>query len=175
MLSNLVDAVPCLLAAVVAGAALGWEREAQDKPAGLRTHTMVSLGCALLTVVALRFMHDARMEYNQVVDPFRVLQGIVGGIGFLGAGAIIQSSGSVSGLTTASNIWLSAAAGITCGMGYFELAAFAVILGLGILLGFVHLERVVNSRHAAEARARRLKRKSAGNVDPPTAGRSEPE
>lgn len=142
--SQLTDIFPALAAAVAAGAVLGWEREAQDKPAGLRTHAMVSLGCALMTVVSLQYMRDVQQEFGQILDPFRVLQGIIGGVGFLGAGAIIHSSGNVRGLTTASNIWLSAAAGISCGLGYFLLTALAVVLGLIVLQGFVHLERIAN-------------------------------
>jgi putative Mg2+ transporter-C (MgtC) family protein len=127
-------------AATLAGAALGWERESRSKPAGLRTHMLVSLGSALFLLASLRFMHDVERDHDVVLDPFRVLQGIVGGVGFLGAGAIIQSSRDVRGLTTASSIWLASGAGIACAFGYYVLAVVAVALGLVILAVIGRLE-----------------------------------
>lgn len=121
--------------AAVGGAMLGWERESRNKPAGLRTHMMASLGSALFMVVAVDFTNEYRGgEGDAGLDPLRVMQGVVGGIGFLGAGAIIQSRKGVRGLTTATSIWLSSAIGVTCGMGYYAVAAVAVGLGLAILL-----------------------------------------
>lgn len=127
-----------LALATVGGAMLGWERESRNKPAGLRTHMMASLGSALFMVVAIDYTGAASTsggEHDEIrLDPLRVLQGIVGGIGFLGAGAIIQSRERVRGLTTATSIWLSAAIGVTCGLGLYGIAAVAVCFGLAILL-----------------------------------------
>lgn len=128
--------------ATFVGTILGWEREAQNKPAGLRTHMMVSLGSAVFVIIGLQIMQtplkaDAHVQF----DPLRVVQGIIGGVGFLGAGAIIHSSGSVHGITTAASIWLTAAIGIACGMGYYQIASTVAVLGLIVLLLFGILER----------------------------------
>lgn len=124
--------------ALAAGGALGWEREMRDKPAGLRTNMLVALGSALLMLVAMR-LADSHPG-NNGVDATRVIQGIVGGIGFLGAGTIIHSRHSVHGLTTASTIWLSAAAGVSSGAGYHVLTAAAVLAGLLVLTGLGMIE-----------------------------------
>lgn len=128
-------------AAVLAGGILGWEREVQDKPAGLRTHMMVSLGSALPIVAALQFLALLSADSSLLQsDPFRIVQGIMGGIGFLGAGAIIQSSRWVRGLTTAATIWVSAAIGVVCGFGFYTIAGIATGMSLVVLLAFGYLE-----------------------------------
>ena len=131
-----------LLLAVLAGAVLGWERESQHKPAGLRTHMLVTLGSAAFIVASLQFQSRLN-EKNPAAaaDLLKVVEGIVGGVGFLGAGSIIQSGGDVKGLTTAATIWLSAAIGVACGLGYYLVAALCVGLALGILLMLGLLER----------------------------------
>src|SRR5215207_7615543 len=103
-----IDVFLRLGAAVLAGALIGIDREIRDKPAGLRTITLVSLGSAVFTLTAL----GAGMSDSTS----RVIQGIVTGIGFLGAGTIIrgQTDQSIRGLTTAASIWLAAAIGISC-------------------------------------------------------------
>jgi putative Mg2+ transporter-C (MgtC) family protein len=113
-------------AAVLAGAAIGFDREIRDKPAGLRTITLVSLGSAVFVLSALDPGTDAAS---------RVIQGIVTGIGFLGAGTIIRgrTEQSVRGLTTAASIWLAAAIGIACALAYWALVLSASVLGLLVL------------------------------------------
>jgi putative Mg2+ transporter-C (MgtC) family protein len=135
-------------AAVLAGGVLGWEREFREKPAGLRTHMMVSLGSAVPIIAALHFLSVVgKAEELVASDVFRVVQGIMGGIGFLGAGAILQSRGSVHGLTTAATVWVSAAVGVTCGFGYYLQAGMAVALALVVLFVFGFLEaRVLDRR-----------------------------
>jgi putative Mg2+ transporter-C (MgtC) family protein len=122
-----------LAVAVVIGSALGLNRELHGKPAGLRTHGLVSLGAALATMAALR-----SPDQSLVADPNaigRIVQGILTGIGFLGAGVILRDpSGHVTGLTTAATIWICAALGIVCGLGYW--AILAVALGLTLLVLF---------------------------------------
>jgi putative Mg2+ transporter-C (MgtC) family protein len=141
-------------AAILAGGVLGWEREFRDKPAGLRTHMMVSLGSAVPIVAALHFLSIAGNAEELVAsDVFRVVQGIMGGIGFLGAGAILQSRHSVRGLTTAATVWVSAAIGVTCGFGFYAQAAITVGLALVVLLFFGFIEARVGDRrddHAPE-------------------------
>lgn len=128
-------------AAVLAGGALGWERELRDKPAGLRTHMMVALGSAVPIVAALHYLSLASKSGGVAEgEIFRVVQGIMGGIGFLGAGAIIHSRHAVRGLTTAAAVWVSAAVGVTCGFGYYLQAGIAVALALFVLLVFGFVE-----------------------------------
>ena len=117
-----------LLLAVVLGAMLGLERELRGMAAGLRTHMLVALGAALFVVVPLQ----AGMGLD---DVGRVLQGVISGIGFLGAGAIVKLSreGEIRGLTTAASIWLTSAIGITAGMGRETTAVLTTLLALSIL------------------------------------------
>lgn len=138
-----LDSLLRLLAACLCGALIGWNRERRDKPAGLRTHMLVSLGAATFMVGGLDYMESMPLEPPQWIqlDPFRIIAGIIGGIGFLGAGSIIQSRGEVRGLTTAASIWISSAIGIACGMGFFGLAVMAVVLAVLTLSGVGALER----------------------------------
>lgn len=142
------DSLLRLGCALASGGAFGWERELQDKPAGLRTNMLVALSSALLVLVGVRLVDSAAASQDPrfAVDITRIIQGIVGGIGFLGAGTIIQSRHSVHGLTTASTIWLSAAVGISSGLGYFALTAATVALGLVVLVAFGLMERHLLSR-----------------------------
>jgi putative Mg2+ transporter-C (MgtC) family protein len=110
-----------LLVAVVIGALVGYEREWAGKPAGLRTHGMVSLGAALFAVVSL-------YGFGSEGDPARVAAQIVPGIGFLGAGAILHQRGSVHGLTTAASLWVTAALGLAAGVGMIVTALGTTIL-----------------------------------------------
>jgi len=114
--------------AIVLGGLIGYEREAAGKPAGLRTHMLVAMGSALFVLVPLQ-------AGVPLVDMSRVLQGLISGIGFLGAGAIIKldSEKDVRGLTTAASIWTVAAIGVACGMGRETTAVIATLFGLAIL------------------------------------------
>jgi len=119
-------------AAVLVGSALGLNRELHGKPAGLRTHGLVSLGAALDTMVAFR-----SPDSSLTIDPNaigRIVQGILTGIGFLGAGVILHDKeGHVAGLTTAATIWICAALGIVCGLGYWLILLIASGMTLLIL------------------------------------------
>lgn len=117
-----------LLVALALGALLGYERESAGSAAGLRTHMLVSLGSALFVLVPLQ----AGMR---VEDLSRVIQGVIAGIGFLGAGAILklQSEDQIKGLTTAAGIWLTAAIGIAAGLGMEMTAILSALLGWVVL------------------------------------------
>ncbi len=117
-----------LTLAAVLGGVLGYERERQGKAAGIRTHMLVSMGAALLVLVP----EQAGMT---IADLSRVIQGIVTGIGFLGAGAILkrQSEEEVQGLTTAAGVWMTAAIGIACGIGRESTALLSTLLALIVL------------------------------------------
>jgi putative Mg2+ transporter-C (MgtC) family protein len=137
---TIVDAALRLSLASVLGAAVGWEREVQRKAAGLRTHMMVAMGSAVFTLTALEMMQLSASETGGPGDATRVVQGIVGGIGFLGAGQIIQSRGAVEGVTTAAGIWVVGAVGVACGGGAYLLAVLAVLFSLFILRGVAFVE-----------------------------------
>lgn len=116
----------------VLGAILGWERERIGRPAGLRTHMLVTAGSAAFTIVSIHGFDD----FGTVRDPARVAAQIVTGIGFLGAGTIWRTPSTVRGLTTAANIWLAAAVGMLAGTGLYLLAVFTTVLAY-FCLGFL--------------------------------------
>jgi putative Mg2+ transporter-C (MgtC) family protein len=128
-----------LLLSTVLGAAIGWERFVDRKSAGLRTHTLVCLGATAFVVAGERYLVG---HGYAGVDPTRIVQGVITGVGFLGAGTIIQSGGSVHGLTTAATIWLTAAIGMAAGTGDAWFAVFLTALGLFVLRGFRWIERL---------------------------------
>lgn len=124
-----------LVVAAVLGGLIGYDRERRGKAAGLRTHMMVSLGAALFIMVPTR----SGME---LADASRVLQGIIAGIGFLGAGAILKQNqyGDIKGLTTASSIWVAAAVGVAAGMGRETTAVLGTLAALFVLVVMARAE-----------------------------------
>jgi putative Mg2+ transporter-C (MgtC) family protein len=144
--------------ACVLGGFVGWDRESLNKAAGLRTHMLVSLGSALFTLTALQMFELTVAEGGARGDPTRLLQGLVSGIGFLGAGQIIQSRGSVVGITTAAGIWVTGAIGVACGGGSYALAVLSAAFVLVILRGVGYLEILLTRkrpRAAGDTRAAR--------------------
>lgn len=133
-----------LTAAALLGAVIGAQRERAGKPAGLRTHMLVSLGAALFVIAALEsgFSESALS---------RVIQGIATGIGFIGGGAILKLSEEreITGLTTAAGIWMTAAVGVAAGMGRWGAAALGVALTWIILAVLVRIEERIEKRRAA--------------------------
>jgi putative Mg2+ transporter-C (MgtC) family protein len=132
-----VDLSLRLIIAVMLSAVVGYDRERHDHPAGLRTHILVGLGSALFTVLSLYAFGNG--------DHGRVAAQIVTGIGFLGAGAIIQgrSGRSIRGMTTAAGIWAVAAIGMACGTGSYLVAAVASLLTWFVLAVLGHMEKRV--------------------------------
>ena len=130
-----------LLVATLAGALIGYERSYQGRPAGFRTHALVCIASALLMLLAVHqaAWFEASVEVVRV-DPTRMAQGIMTGIGFLGAGVIVKEGASVRGLTTAASIWITAAIGILAGVGFYFPVAIATALTLGTLAGFRWIE-----------------------------------
>ena len=128
-----------LIVAMIFGAVIGIQRERAGKPAGLRTHMMVALGAAVFVI--------ASGEFGMNADSIsRVIQGLVTGIGFLGAGAILKlyEKRAVEGLTTAAGIWMTAALGVAVGLGRFGLALVATLLAWMTLSVVRQLEHMVN-------------------------------
>jgi len=117
-----------LLLAAALGASIGYQRERAGKPAGLRTHVLISVGAALFTIASL-------YAFGAAADPARVAAGIVAGIGFLGAGAIIRrDEGLVAGLTTAATIWAVAGIGLAAGAGLYLISVVTAAIALITLL-----------------------------------------
>lgn len=127
--SDFLTSVVRLLAAAAVGGVIGANRELTRKPAGLRTHALVALGCALVVVTSNHLTSNIPGDSTA-----RVIQGVVAGIGFLGGGVIVHAEGrTVKGLTTAATIWVAAAAGVACGIGQWLIAFTAVVLALIVL------------------------------------------
>lgn len=131
-----------LATAVGAGAAIGFEREIRDKAAGLRTHILVALGAATFLLMSAGYA-EGHMTEEPIVDPLRVVGGLIGGIGFLAAGVIMEQRGNVHGLTTAASLWMTAALGAAAGLGQFPLVGFAVAITLLVLWPIQYIEHNV--------------------------------
>jgi len=126
-----------LALAFVLGGLIGWEREHEEKPAGLRTFILVCQGAALFVLMTLEVTAEAQ-KMTQIgptrVDPVRIIASIAQGVGFLGAGTILVTRGSVLGLTTAAAVWATSAIGVACGLGMWQIAL------AGTLLTFIALQ-----------------------------------
>lgn len=126
-----------MLMALLLGAAIGFERELHKKPAGLRTNMLICMGAALFTLISKHMGVNADSET-------RIIQGVVTGVGFLGAGVLIHQQGSVHGLTTAATIWLVTAIGIACGTRLYGLSIAATSLAIIVLIGLNPIERKIS-------------------------------
>jgi len=128
-----------LLAALVAGAIIGYQRERAGKAAGLRTHMLVSMGTAMFVLAAA----ENGMQQDAIS---RVVQGLATGIGFLGAGAILklESERRIRGLTTAAGIWMTAALGVAIGLGALGTAAVGVLFAWVVLAILIRLEKRID-------------------------------
>jgi len=124
-----------LAVALLVGSIIGAERERLKKAVGLRTLILISLGSALFTILSYRIG-----IYNNSNEPGRIAANIVSGIGFLGAGVILEERGRVTGLTTAATIWLTAALGMAAGAGEYILSVGAALMSIIVLLLFTRFE-----------------------------------
>jgi len=123
-----------IILAVVFGAAIGLEREVRGKAAGLRTNVLICLGAAVFTIISKEMAGEGQ-------SLTRIAAQIVTGVGFLGAGAIIQDRGGVHGLTTAATIWLVASIGMACGAHFYTLAVISTFIAIVVLIGLGQLEK----------------------------------
>lgn len=142
--------------AVLAGGLIGLERTYHGRPAGFRTHTLVCTASSLLmllTVYQWQLLTNAPLETLRV-DPTRMAQGIMTGIGFLGAGVIMKEGLTVRGLTTAASIWITAAIGILIGIGFYFPAIIATLLTLGTLSLFRWVETIMPTLYYARLHVR---------------------
>lgn len=125
-----------IFAALACGLLLGLDRELKHAPVGVRTFTLVAVGSALYTMLTLELGDLSAGQSDLSVDPSRLIQGLIGGIGFLGAGAIIGSTSDnhVRGIATGAAIWVSGGLGVACGLGLYWHAAVVTAVCVGILL-----------------------------------------
>lgn len=125
-----------LCSAVIGGAAIGLNRFLKHKAAGMRTHALTALGAALAALLTLQIGNIEALS--------RVIQGVLTGVGFIGAGVIMRvGESNIQGLTTAATIWVSAVIGITCGAGEIEIAAAVVVITLAVLIFGRPIERFI--------------------------------
>jgi putative Mg2+ transporter-C (MgtC) family protein len=141
-----LDAALRLGSAVAIGGLVGLDRGLRQKPAGLRTHALVSLGAALMTYTGIELVPGQPGEVT------RVLQGVIAGVGFLGGGVILRDAQDlrVRGLTTAASIWIVAGLGMACGAGHWRTGLLASGFTLIVLMGGHRIEQLLASWNAAE-------------------------
>jgi putative Mg2+ transporter-C (MgtC) family protein len=139
-MSNINHDLLKLVIALLLGAIIGAEREYQSKAVGFRTVIIITLGSCLFTILS-QLMGGPN-------DPARISANIVTGIGFLGAGAIFREGAGVKGITTAAIIWISAAIGMSIGVGEYEFAVLSTLLVMIVLLGFTWLRNIIDKSHS---------------------------
>jgi putative Mg2+ transporter-C (MgtC) family protein len=132
---NWTSDISAILLAICCGAAVGFERQFKRKPAGLRTNILICLGAAVFTIISGRMAGDK----DSIT---RIAAQIVTGVGFLGAGAVIQDRGGIYGLTTAATIWLVASIGMACGAKLYQLAGVSTLIAIIVLVGLGYLEKL---------------------------------
>jgi putative Mg2+ transporter-C (MgtC) family protein len=126
--------------AVLLGGLIGLEREIHRKPAGLRTNVLICLSAALFTHLALSISEEGFDSTS------RILQGVITGVGFIGAGAVIRGSHEIHGITTAASIWLVTGVGIACGFGVYDAAVGVTVIALIVLWGLHPLDRRIREK-----------------------------
>ena len=152
----IADIAPPILGALVAGGAIGFEREYHARPAGLRTHMLVALASAVLMLAAVHQITwlEGASEAVVRIDPVRMAHGILTGVGFLCGGVIFQKGASVHGLTTAASLWITSAIGTLFGVGLYELAIGGTALSLLVLSGARWLDHHMPQKNFAEIAVR---------------------
>lgn len=139
----------CLVSALLSGL-LGLEREMKGQPAGLRTHVIISVTCCLLMSISIFAIHIAVKDNPSFsglyYDSSRIAAGILGGIGFMGAGAIVKNGFNIKGLTTAATLFFAAGIGMACGSGFVLEATGVTLLVLVLLSGLIYIERWLDEK-----------------------------
>ncbi len=129
-----IDLIIRLIIAAILGGVIGIERETANKPAGLRTYVLVSMGSAMFTLITLQAM-EVWGDIGQY-NPLEVIGSVLVGVGFIGGGVIMQEKHSVKNITTAASIWVAAGIGVATALGAYIAAGAAVIISLVALIGF---------------------------------------
>lgn len=130
-----------LTAAVVLGALIGLEREWREKPAGLRTHILVSVAACLFVIIGRELAAMDFGDNEQRNDPIRMIEAVTAGVAFLAAGLIFTSGGKVQNVTTGASLWLAGAVGLGCGAGQMPLAAMATVIVIVVLFALRQIEK----------------------------------
>lgn len=131
-----------LLLAAIFGAVIGYEREVNNRPAGLRTHILVCVAAATFGILTVEIAHAPMFEGELFrFDPIRAVEAVTAGIAFLAAGTILFAKGEVHGLTTGAGMWLAGAIGLSAGLGFWQIAGLVTILTLVVLMLLQSLER----------------------------------
>lgn len=164
----LQEIVVRLVVSLALGALIGLERSYHGRPAGFRTHALVCMASTALMFVPMyeqHWFHVTDGPVRAALDPTRMAQGIMTGIGFLGAGVIMKNGVSVRGLTTAASIWITAGLGILVGIGFFLAAGITVVLTVGALSGFRWIERRMPTESYAQFSVRFLPGRAMSHSD----------
>lgn len=141
-----------LFAAMVLAGIIGFEREVGRKPAGLRTHMLVSLAACLFIIVGQQLgTVDFGADVDKQVDPLRLIEAVTAGVAFLAAGIIFTSGGRVLNITTGASMWLAGAIGLACGAGQVPLAALATVIVVGVIVCLRFVERLLGTHDPTEA------------------------
>ncbi len=138
-----------ILLATGLAVAVGYERQYKEKPLDLRPFTLISVGSCLAVLAIMETAYSAA-DAQLAIDPARVIGGILGGIGFLGAGALFRSSGEVHGGATAAAIWIMGAIGVSCALGAYALAILVAIIALVTLLMGGYMRNQAGQRYDSE-------------------------
>jgi len=140
-----------IVGALLLGMIVGYERSFHGRAAGMRTYGLVCMASAAVTVIVgyPHYWFGGMLALTSTADPTRVIQGIVTGIGFLGAGVIMKEGQNISGLTTAASIWASSAIGILCGAGFYFAAIMLTLVSSATMIWGGYVESALPSRHAA--------------------------
>lgn len=152
-----------LCIAVLCGGAIGFERQIAGKPAGLRTNILICLGSALVMDVSMRL--GASFGADRIGDPGRIAAQVVTGIGFIGAGTIMQSRGNITGLTSAATLWVVAMIGLAAGGGFYIEALGSTAMVMVVLMGLGRLEhKLLRTHRSISATVRAKKTMTLENV-----------
>lgn len=140
-----------LLLATVFGAAIGFEREWRNRPAGLRTHILVCVAAATFALLTIEIVHAPMFEKDTGrFDPIRIIEAVTAGVAFLAAGVVIFTRGQVHGLTTGAGMWLAGAIGVGCGLGLWQIALFSTVLALIVLTALYSFENKMDMNKGDE-------------------------
>lgn len=139
-----IEIIGRILLAAILGGLIGIEREVNNRPAGLRTHVLVTLGSTLIMLISIDGFNAS--EVSRMADPSRLAAQVVSGIGFLGAGTIMRTGSNISGLTTAASLWVSAGIGLGIGAGYYLGTIFTAAIVLITLMSLRKLEKSILPR-----------------------------
>lgn len=132
-----------LLIAMACGASIGVEREWRSHAAGLRTHVLVCLSAAIVAILTIEIAHHDAFDRAEVrLDPIRLIEAVTAGVAFLAAGMIVFNKGEVKGLTTGAGLWFAGSIGLSCGLGFWQIALIAT----GFALAALWLLRLIENR-----------------------------